>query len=62
VLAVFQHKTFCRFSDVAKITLDDLLHTDRNTDGKFRHICRMSQDKTIRVTEKVSDIYDVIVP
>ena len=26
VLAVFQHKTFFRFSDVAKITLDDLLH------------------------------------
>ena len=26
VLAVFQHQMFCRFSDVAKITLDDILH------------------------------------
>jgi len=26
VLAVFQHQTFCRFSDVSKITLDDILH------------------------------------
>jgi len=28
-LAVFQHKTFCRFSDIEKITLSDVLfHTD----------------------------------
>jgi hypothetical protein len=33
-------------------------HTDRNADGKSRHICRMSQDQTIRVTEEFSDIYD----
>ena len=33
-------------------------HTDRNADGKFRHICRMSQDQAIRVTEEFSDIYD----
>lgn len=26
VLAVFQHQTFCRFSDVAKIKLSDVLH------------------------------------
>ena len=26
VLAVFQHQTFCRFSDVAKITLSDVFH------------------------------------
>ena len=26
MLAVFQHQTFCRFSDVAKITLADLFH------------------------------------
>ena len=26
VMAVFQHQTFCRFSDIAKIKLEDLLH------------------------------------
>jgi len=36
----------------------NLAHTDRNADGKFRHICRMSQDQTIRVTEEFSDNYD----
>ena len=33
-------------------------YTDRNDNGKFRHICRMSQDQIIRVTEEFSDIYD----
>jgi len=48
VLAVFQHQTFCRFSDLAKITLDDLFHdvdyfkvhismskTDQGGDGQW---------------------------
>jgi len=48
VLAVFQHCTFCRFSDVAKITLADILHdvnyfkvhirmskTDQGGDGQW---------------------------
>jgi len=28
VMAVFQHKTFCRFSDLAVVTLNDVLYTD----------------------------------
>jgi len=28
VMAVFQHKTFCRYSDLAVIKLDDVLYTD----------------------------------
>ena len=39
MLAVFQHQTFCRFSDIAKITLDDVLH---NVDYFKVHI-RMSK-------------------
>jgi len=48
VLAVFQHQTFCRFSDVAKITLADVFHdvdyfkvhirmskTDQGGDGQW---------------------------
>jgi len=48
MLAVFQHQTFCRFSDVAKITLEDLFHdvdyfkisirqskTDQGGEGQF---------------------------
>ena len=26
MMAVFQHKTFCRFSDLQKVTLGDVLH------------------------------------
>jgi len=33
-------------------------YIDRNANGKFQHICQMSQDQTIRVTEEFSDIYD----
>jgi hypothetical protein len=55
MLAVFQHQTFCRFSDVTKITLADLFHdvdffkihiryskTDQGGEGQFVYLPKSS--------------------
>ena len=55
VMAVFQHQTFCRFSDIEKITLGDILHdvdyfkitsryskTDQGGEGQHVYLPKLS--------------------
>jgi hypothetical protein len=44
-LSVFQHKTFCRFSDVAKIKIDDVIF---NADYFKIHISSSKTDQTAK--------------